>query len=84
MITKTLFLSGMSHPIFIIGAPRSGTSILTWCLGQHSNIQLIEETSWIARMGLRLREIWALGVANNSHSHLGSLGWGGTTQNSFS
>jgi len=76
ILTKTLFLTGMSHPIFIIGAPRSGTSILTWCLGQHSNIQPIEETSWIARVGLRLREIWALGVSNNSHSHLGSLGWG--------
>ena len=65
----------ISGPIFIIGAPRSGTSILTWALGQHSNIQLLEETNWIALLGIRLREIWELGNSNKEKSHLGSLGW---------
>jgi hypothetical protein len=64
-----------NKPIFIIGSPRSGTSVLTWCIGQHSNIQALEETKWIAHLGVRLREVWDLGVWNQSHSHLGSLGW---------
>ena len=64
-----------NRPIFIVGSPRSGTSVLTWCIGQHSNIQFLEETHWIARLGVRLREVWELGACNQSHSHLGSLGW---------
>ena len=40
------------RPIFIIGAPRSGTSITTWVLGQHPNIQTMPETGWIASMGV--------------------------------
>src|SRR6266436_3719668 len=27
-----------AKPIFIVGSPRSGTSILTWCLGHHPNL----------------------------------------------
>jgi hypothetical protein len=65
----------ISRPIFIIGSPRSGTSILTWALGQHSNIQPLEETNWIARLGVRLDEVWKLGTHNKNFSHLGSLGW---------
>lgn len=65
----------ISSPIFIIGSPRSGTSILTWALGQHSNIQSLEETNWIARLGVRLGEVWKLGTCNKTFSHLGSLGW---------
>lgn len=38
------------EPIFVIGAPRSGTSALTWALGQHPNIQPMPETGWIASM----------------------------------
>jgi hypothetical protein len=37
----------LNKPIFIVGAPRSGTSILAWCLGQHPNILPQEESNWL-------------------------------------
>jgi hypothetical protein len=35
-------------PVFVIGAYRSGTSVLTWALGQHPNIWPMEESGWLA------------------------------------
>ncbi len=37
----------INRPIFVVGSPRSGTSILTWCLGQHPNIFPVPESNWI-------------------------------------
>jgi hypothetical protein len=34
-------------PIFVLGSYRSGTSILTWAVGQHPNIAPLEETNWL-------------------------------------
>jgi hypothetical protein len=34
-------------PVFVIGCYRSGTSILTWALGQHPDILPLEETNWL-------------------------------------
>ena len=35
------------EPVFVVGAYRSGTSVLTWALGQHPNVWPLEETGWI-------------------------------------
>jgi len=35
------------HPVFVIGAYRSGTSISTWVLGQHPNITPVEENTFL-------------------------------------
>lgn len=40
-------LTNSPRPVFVIGPYRSGTSILTWALGQHPNIWPLEETGWI-------------------------------------
>jgi hypothetical protein len=37
-----------ARPIFIIGCYRSGTSIMTWAVGQHPNIFPMDETNWLA------------------------------------
>ncbi len=62
------------EPIFVIGSYRSGTSILTWSLGQHSNIFPLEETNWIYRLGVYLDCLHYLGTAHGEFSNLSSMG----------
>ena len=62
------------RPIFIIGAPRSGTSVTTWCIGQHHNVAALEETSWIAVLGLGLRAAYQVGTDRGDRSHLSAEG----------
>ena len=58
------------RPIFIVGAPRSGTSILTWCIGQHPNIMPLEETNWIGTFGVDLGKAHERGAGRGDKSHL--------------
>ena len=51
------------RPIFIVGSPRPGTSILTWCLGQHPNLLPLEESNWMAPFLLMRR--WRSGAARS-------------------
>jgi hypothetical protein len=53
--------SEVPKPIFIIGSPRSGTSILTWALGQHPNILPLEETVWFGKVAADLESTYFLG-----------------------
>jgi hypothetical protein len=61
------------RPIFIIGAPRSGTSITTWALGQHPNIQPMPETAWIASLGVGAFLSHAKGSERGRFSHLSNV-----------
>lgn len=58
------------RPIFIIGAPRSGTSIMTWSIGQHPNIQSMEETNWIATSAVGGYLSHAIGSSRGLRTHL--------------
>ena len=63
-----------NSPIFIVGSPRSGTSILTWCLGQHSNIFVQEESNWIGSFALQIEIAYGEGTARGERSQLSALG----------
>jgi len=63
-----------ARPVFIVGSPRSGTSILTWCLGQHSSILVQEESSWIGPLAIQLEIGYRVGTARGERSQLSALG----------
>ena len=72
MLSKPVFEESIS-PIFIVGAPRSGTSITTWALGQHPNIQPMPETGWIASMAVAGYLSHQKGSERGRFSHLSNV-----------
>jgi hypothetical protein len=63
----------INKPIFIVGSPRSGTSILTWCLGKHPNIIPIEESDWLGELAIDLGRYYQIGSARGNYSLLSSM-----------
>ncbi len=61
------------RPVFVIGAPRSGTSVLTWCIGQHSNIIVLPETNWLAALASQIHSIWHIGSISGFTTQLSSF-----------
>ena len=62
------------RPIFIVGSPRSGTSILTWCLGQHPNLLPLEESNWMAPFALDATVAFRRGSERGERSQISSMG----------
>jgi glycosyltransferase involved in cell wall biosynthesis len=50
---------GPPRPVFVIGAPRSGVSALSWALGQHPGIPAAIDTAWMAELAKELPQIHA-------------------------
>lgn len=73
MLTTPVFSSPI-RPIFVVGAPRSGTSITNWALGQHPNIQPMPETSWIASLVIGAYQSYEYGSSRGRYSHLSNVG----------
>jgi len=63
----------ISKPIFVVGSPRSGTSVLTWCLGQHPNIVALEESGWMGRLAIDMAVCYQIGSARGDRSSLSAM-----------
>jgi Sulfotransferase family/Methyltransferase domain len=61
------------RPVFVIGSPRSGTSILTLALGQHPNLLALEETSWLIGFANNLAASYQVGTSRGDRSHLSAM-----------
>jgi hypothetical protein len=63
----------INKPIFVVGSPRSGTSILTWCLGHHPNLFPVPESNWIGDFAVNVAIAYQIGVARSDYSILSAM-----------
>lgn len=63
----------MNKPIFVVGSPRSGTSILAWCLGHHPNLFPVPESSWMGEFAINVAVAYRTGAARGDYSILSAM-----------
>jgi Sulfotransferase family len=63
----------INKPIFIVGSPRSGTSVLTWCLGQHPNIFPVPESNWMGDFAVNVAIGYQSGAARGDCTILSAM-----------
>jgi len=64
----------INKPIFVVGSPRSGTSILAWCLGYHPNIFPVPESNWMGDFAMNVAMSYEVGAARGILSILSAMG----------
>jgi sulfotransferase family protein len=64
----------INKPIFVVGSPRSGTSILAWCLGYHPNIFPVPESAWMGDFAVNVAMGYQVGAARGILSVLSAMG----------
>jgi Sulfotransferase family len=63
----------LNKPIFVVGSPRSGTSILTWCLGHHPNLFPVPESNWMGDFAVNVGLAYRTGAARGDHTILSAM-----------
>lgn len=63
----------LNKPIFVVGSPRSGTSILTWCLGHHPDIFPVPESNWMGDYAVNVALAYRIGTARDYYSILSAM-----------
>src|SRR6266446_10556402 len=63
----------INKPIFVAGPPRSGTSILAWCLGHHPNIFPVPESNWMGDFAANVAVAHQIGSARGGLSILSAM-----------
>jgi Sulfotransferase family len=64
----------INKPIFVVGSPRSGTSILAWSLGYHPNIFPVPESNWLGDFAVNVAMSYHVGAARGILSILSAMG----------
>jgi Sulfotransferase family len=62
-----------ARPVFVVGSPRSGTSILTWCLGHHPNLFPVPESNWMGDFAVNVAIAHQIGTARGEYSTLSAM-----------
>ena len=62
-----------NRPVFVVGSPRSGTSILTWCLGQHPNMFPVPESNFMGDFAAQLAVSHRVGSARADRAILSAM-----------
>jgi hypothetical protein len=63
----------INKPIFVLGSPRSGTSILAWCLGHHPNLFPVPESNWMGDFAVNVAVAHQIGSARGDYSILSAM-----------
>jgi Sulfotransferase family len=63
----------INRPIFVVGSPRSGTSILAWCLGHHPNLFPVSESNWMGDFAVNVAVACQIGSARGGLSMLSAM-----------
>jgi Sulfotransferase family len=63
----------VNKPIFVVGSPRSGTSILTWSLGHHPNLFPVPESNWMGDFAVNVAIAYGIGAARHYYSILSAM-----------
>src|SRR6266536_5118493 len=63
----------INKPIFVVGSPQSGTSILAWCLGYHPNIFPVPESDWMGDFAVNVAMSYQIGAARGILSILSAM-----------
>jgi hypothetical protein len=62
------------RPIFVIGAPRSGASLMTTALSQHNNIAAVYDAAWMAELSSSLHAIYRSPQKRSPQSGIADIG----------
>jgi hypothetical protein len=65
-----------NRPVFVVGSPRSGTSILTWCLGHHPNVFPVPESNWMGDFAVNVAVAYQIGASRGEYSILSAMDLG--------
>jgi Sulfotransferase family len=63
----------LNTPVFVVGSPRSGTSILTWCLGHHPNFFPVPESNWLGDFAVNVAVAYEIGAGRGDYSILSAM-----------
>lgn len=70
------FLPVCPNPVFVVGCPRSGTSVLSHSLAQHAELWLGEESDFLGPLIQRVRDVHAFGTQRGKYHWLSAQGVG--------